>query len=68
MEVSSRLWCGTAVGLVIGFAVWFTFCPWSIAWAGTVIGGITVACAVLAVPYGEDFWYWIRYVLWFLRV
>ncbi len=67
MEASSRFWCGAAVGLLIGLVVglgWFLAAP---ALLATVVVLSVLACAGLSVRYGEDFWDWIRDVLWLLR-
>lgn len=68
MEASSRFACGAAAGLFLGIVVSLSFFPWSLNWILSVTIVSTVACALLAVPYGEDFWRWMRNVLWFLHL
>ena len=56
MEASSRFWCGFAAGALLGVflaSAFFSAAPLS---AAVTVGLTGRICAVLAAPYGEDFW------------
>ena len=63
MEASSRFWCGAAVGLFIGAVLSLWFLLYSPITAGLTCLATSLLCGALAIPYGEDFWCWIRRVL-----
>lgn len=67
MEASSRFWCGAAVGLLLGAILFVSFFVSSPLVGAATCVAIALMCGALAVPYGEDFWYWMRNVLRFLR-
>ena len=67
MEASSRFWCGFGAGALLGVVFAVGFFLSSPLWAAVTVGVTALICAVLAVPYGEDFWDGLARVFAWLR-
>jgi hypothetical protein len=69
MEASSRFACGLVAGLVVGFVLAGILGARTVSVFATAMGAGALLCGLLAVPYGEDFWFWfrdfVRAVRWF---
>ena len=68
MEASSRFWCGFAAGALLGTFFALAFFLSSPLWAAVTVGLTALTCAVLAVPYGEDFWEGLNVTAHFMMV
>ena len=68
MEASSRFWCGFAAGALLGAFLALAFFLSAPLWGTVTVGLTALICAVLAVPYGEDFWDGLKRVFAWLRL
>jgi len=63
METSSRFAWGLIAGFIIGFVIAGIARAQTFDVFAAAIGASGLVCAVLAVPYDEEFWVWLRDVV-----